>query len=317
MGNFNKEYLIMLNQEIKSINMTSKSSDVMKKEFYLLIDSCFVCCYAATMWLEEFQNKEEFKGILVREDKPSESVMKRRIDFHANHADQRELSEEMCCDLAQLYGSFDETDRAMAEMFGIPKYSVTHDSKTVFMGDDINGESAKAWLMKNCSNSQPFIFTHLGQILKSFWLEFTDNNLFNVHSAVLPYARGIYSIENVAALNDIDLFKRAAGVTIHLIDQGVDTGPIIRAERILNPFSFDSIWELKAYTFMIGYRLYAETAKRIIFDSSTVPVAIVADPNLRGPSFRAKDFTMEQKQLSEKNYLSMKKENLRKKNRFY
>lgn len=281
----------------------------MKRGFYLLVDSCFVCCYVATMWIEEFKDKEEFKGVLVREDKPSESLVKRRIDFHTYYAGQRKLSEEMCCELAQLYGYFDETDRAMAKMFGIPKYSVTHLPGTVFMGYDINGDFAKDWVARNSSDPQPFIFSHLGQILKSFWLEFADKNLFNVHSAVLPYARGIHSIENIAALNDIDLFNKAAGITIHLIDRGVDTGPIIKAERILDPFGFDSIWELKGYTFMTGYRLYTETVKRIVFDPFTAPVAIVGDPSLRGPNFRAKDLTMEQKRLSEKGYLSMKERN--------
>lgn len=188
-----------------------------KKEFYLLVDSSFVCCYVAKICLEEFKNEEQFKGILVREDKPSESIIKRRIELHENHAEQKELSEQMCEELAQLYGSFDETDRAMAQLFGIPKYSVTHHPNTVFLGQNINGDVAKDWLSKNCSHSQPFIFTHLSQILKPFWLEYTDN-IFNVHSAVLPYARGIYSIENVAALNDIDLFTKSAGTTIHMVD---------------------------------------------------------------------------------------------------
>lgn len=57
---------------------------------------------------------------------------------------------------------------------------------------------------------------------------------------------------------------------------------------------------------MMGYNLYTETAKQIIFDSSTIPVPIVGYPSLQVPNFTAKDFTIQQKRLSEKNYLSMK-----------
>lgn len=279
----------------------------MKREFYLLVDSCLCGCYAVSRWIEEFDKKGQFKGILVREDRPSEAILKQRNEFHKKYANHKELTDEMCRELARLYGSFDETEKAMINLFGVPKYSTTHDSDTVFLGRNINGELAKNWLTKTCHDYQPFIFTHIGQIFKPWWLEITGDRLLNVHSAVLPYARGIYSIENVAALKDIDQFKKATGITIHFIDQGVDTGPIIRTERIINPFRFNSIWELKGYTYMLGYNLYIETAQRIIFSTETIPVGTVGDPNLRGPNFRTKDWTEEQKHRSEQGYLSMKK----------
>ena len=179
----------------------------MAREFYLLVDSCLCCCYAVSMWVEKFDKKEQFKGILVREDKPSEEMLKQRNEFHKKYAYQKELTEGMCRELVQLYGSFDETEKAMISLFGVPKYSITPDYRT---------------------------------------------------------------------------------------------------ERIIDPFRFNSIWELKGYTYMIGYNLYVEMAQHIILSLETTPVGIVGDPNLRGPNFRTKDLTKEQKRRAEEGYLSMK-----------
>ncbi|NES69686.1 MAG: hypothetical protein F6K24_32965 [Okeania sp. SIO2D1] len=76
--------------------------------------------------------------------------------------------------------------------------------------------------------------------------------MVNCHSAVLPYARGMHCIENLAIYKNINQFRQAAGVTIHYVDEGVDTGSIIRTERIVDPFCFNSIWDLKGY---IYYRI--------------------------------------------------------------
>ena len=138
----------------------------------------------------------------------------------SSHQSSVIVSDDMCSELSQLYGSFDETEKAMINLFGVPKYSTTPDSNTVFLGRNINGEFAKNWLTKTCCDHQPLIFTHIGQIFKPWWLEITGDRLLNVHSAVLPYARGIYSIENLAASKDIDQFQKAVGITIHFIDKG-------------------------------------------------------------------------------------------------
>ncbi len=169
---------------------------------------------------------------------------------------------------------------------------------------------AQNWAKKNINNTQPIIFSHLGQIVKPWWIDIAGGYLFNVHSAVLPYARGIYSIENIAANQDMAFFKKPVGLSIHLIDEGIDTGAIVSASRICEPFRFNSIWELKGYIYETGYHLYAELAKKFIFKSSTLPVPIVSNPELWGPNFKYRDFTEQQKRRAEEGYLVMKlKEN--------
>lgn len=279
----------------------------MKCDGYLLLDSCLACCYAASRWIESFSQEKQFKGIGVRENVPSPSILQRRKNFHTKHAGVTQLTEAMCEELTELYQGLDETEKAMIHLAGIPKYSISSVQNTIFLGHDINGSKARKWMMSNSWKQDCILFTHLGQILHPWWFEWKNTRILNVHSAVLPYARGMYSIENIAATQDLDLFRRAAGITIHYMDRGVDTGPIIRAERIRDPFRFDSIWELKGYTYLLGYRLYLDTAKHILFDSETMPVGVVGDPQLRGTNFRTKDWTEEQKRRAVEGYLGMKR----------
>lgn len=284
----------------------TKKTKEMGKEFYLLLDSCFCCSYAVTIWLEEFQHNKNFKGVLIRENQPSVSLIKRRNDFHRYNAGQKIVNPAILRELKQLYPYFDETEQAMINLFGIPKYSINHAVNTFFLGQDINGELAQSWTKNNIHNSQPLIFSHLGQIIKPWWIHTAGGYLFNVHSAVLPYARGIYAIENIAATRDVDSFRKSTGISIHLIDKGVDTGAIISASKICQPLRFDSIWELKGYIYELGYQKYAEMAKRFIFNHPTLPVPIASNPNLHGPNFKYKDFTEQQKRRAEEGYLAMK-----------
>ena len=160
--------------------------------------------------------------------------------------------------------------------------------------------------MEASKQSPPLIFVCATQILKPWWIELTQSQLFNCHSAVLPYARGMYAIENIAAQGDINQFKQAVGATVHYIDEGIDTGAIIRAQRVIDPFQFDSIWELKAYSYLLGFRLYIETAHEILADCETMSAGILPNPKLQGPNFSIKDFTPDKQRQAVTSYLLMK-----------
>ncbi len=104
----------------------------MDKEIYLLVDSCFCCSYAVTIFLKEFQYNKNFKGILLREKQPSISLIKRRNDFHRRYAGEKLINHAMLSELRQLYPYLDETEQAMINLFGIPEYSISHFSNTFF-----------------------------------------------------------------------------------------------------------------------------------------------------------------------------------------
>ena len=130
--------------------------------------------------------------------------------------------------------------------------------------------------------------------------------MFNCHTAVLPYARGMYAIENLAINKNINQFRQATGVTIHYVDEGVDTGSVIRTERIVDPFRFDSISDLKGYLYVTEFDLYVKTTQDILNNNETIPTGIAPDPKLLGPNFRIKNLTQEKQIQAENSYLWMK-----------
>ena len=276
------------------------------KEFYLLTYSNISSCYLVSKWIDNFSGLQNFQGILLREDMPSAQIQQEKKLFHKKYAGQKKITDEIYEKILELYPDCSDTEKAMIARFGIPQYSTIEYPKTIFLGSDINGKYARNWLRETCKDSPPFLFTSVCKLLKPWWIEIAKSQVLNVHSAVLPYARGLYAIENLAALKDIHEFRKAVGSTIQYIDAGIDTGPIIRVERIVDPFHFNSIWELKGYVYMNGFDLYVNTAKDILSSKETIPVGVVHDPKLRGPNFQRKDFTLEKRRQAEEGYLSMK-----------
>lgn len=281
------------------------------KRFYLLTNSSIYSSYLVSKWIDTFETVEGFQGIIVKEEHQPQSLLDARKEFHNRYFSltssfNLDFSSKECCHQAiEMYASFDKTEQAMLEKYGVPKYSATGCDKTIFI-NNLNSDEAREWLEDVSQESPPFIFVCASQVLKSWWIDLTDGHLFNCHSAVLPFARGMYAIENIAIKEDIEAFKEAAGTTIHYIDKGIDTGPIIRAQRIQNPFQFRSIWELKAHSFLLGFDLYVKIAQEIVMDSETTPAGVVPNPELLGPNFLRKDFTAERQEQAERAYLSMK-----------
>jgi len=54
------------------------------------------------------------------------------------------------------------------------------------------------------------------------------NHIINIHPSLLPKYSGLEAIERAYEAND-----RVTGVTIHYIDEGVDTGPIIKQCKVV------------------------------------------------------------------------------------
>jgi methionyl-tRNA formyltransferase len=65
-----------------------------------------------------------------------------------------------------------------------------------------------------------------GYILKPDFLHLFPAGCINIHPALLPYNRGAYT--NVWSIID----ETPAGVTIHYIDHGIDTGDIIAQQEV-------------------------------------------------------------------------------------
>ena len=73
------------------------------------------------------------------------------------------------------------------------------------------------------------------QLLDPGFLARFPQRVINVHPALLPAFRGIGSVEQA-----IDYGVKVFGVTVHFVDEGVDTGPIIAQRAVELPDATDA-----------------------------------------------------------------------------
>ncbi len=83
--------------------------------------------------------------------------------------------------------------------------------------------------------------------------EFTRSwtgRIVNVHPSILPSWPGVDSIERAHAAG-----AKEFGVTVHLVDEGMDTGPII-VQEAFRPKTGSSLAEIERATHEIEHRIY-------------------------------------------------------------
>jgi len=85
--------------------------------------------------------------------------------------------------------------------------------------------------------------------------------MINVHPALLPSFPGVRAIEQA-----LDYGVKVAGVTVHFVDEGIDTGPIILQECFELPYSRD-IGEIEQRAHAVEHRLLPR-AVRLIAEGS-------------------------------------------------
>ncbi len=73
------------------------------------------------------------------------------------------------------------------------------------------------------------------KIIPASFLSDWSKNIFNLHPSLLPAYPGLKSIER--AYTD----KKAIGITIHRVNEGVDQGQILMQEKIFEAQSFDHL----------------------------------------------------------------------------
>ena len=94
-------------------------------------------------------------------------------------------------------------------------------------------------------------------LLQPAFLERFDR-IVNTHSAPLPEFPGAHPIEDVLAAGVPE-----TAATVHYVNEGVDTGPVITAERV--PVRDDDTVEtLRARVQEVEHRLLPETVKELI-----------------------------------------------------
>jgi phosphoribosylglycinamide formyltransferase-1 len=93
-------------------------------------------------------------------------------------------------------------------------------------------ESRKAWnaeLARACSALQPQWLVSVGfmRVLSSVFLDTFPGRIVNSHPSLLPSFPGAHAVADALAYG-----VKTTGCTVHLVDAGVDSGPVLAQEPI-------------------------------------------------------------------------------------
>ncbi len=95
-------------------------------------------------------------------------------------------------------------------------------------------------------------------LLTAGFLARFPRRVINVHPALLPAFAGMHAIEKALAAG-VD----TTGVSVHYVDEGVDTGPIIRQEPV--PIeAADTVESLRARVQNVEHRLLPEVVRQLL-----------------------------------------------------
>jgi phosphoribosylglycinamide formyltransferase 1 len=92
-------------------------------------------------------------------------------------------------------------------------------------------------------------------LLRPSFLDRFPERVINVHPALLPQFPGAHPIEDALAAG-----VRETGATVHYVDHGVDTGPVILQERVAVEDA-DTVESLRARIQAVEHRLLPKVVK--------------------------------------------------------
>jgi len=109
-----------------------------------------------------------------------------------------------------------------AELFGIPTFVVS----------PTNFETRDQWaemLLENVNFFKPDLTVLAGfmRVLPPNFVRALSPRLINTHPSLLPQFPGAHGVRDALAAG-----SKETGVTIHIVDEGVDTGPHLAQERL-------------------------------------------------------------------------------------
>jgi phosphoribosylglycinamide formyltransferase-1 len=141
---------------------------------------------------------------------------------------------------------------AHAELFGIPTFVVAP-------GSFDNREAWARMLLENIERYQPDLVVMAGfmRILPPEFVQALSPNLINTHPSLLPLFPGAHAVRDALSAN-----VNETGVTVHIVDEGVDTGPHL-AQASVPVNSEDSEAELHERIKTVERELIVEVVKAI------------------------------------------------------
>jgi phosphoribosylglycinamide formyltransferase-1 len=141
---------------------------------------------------------------------------------------------------------------AHAEHFGIPTFVVSP-------GSFDTRENWATVLLANINHFKPDLVVLAGfmRILPANFVSALTPNLINTHPSLLPLFPGAHAVRDALAAG-----AKVSGVTIHVVDEGVDTGPHI-AQASVEVRADDSEYDLHERIKVVERELLIATVKQI------------------------------------------------------
>lgn len=99
------------------------------------------------------------------------------------------------------------------------------------------------------------------KVIGSTILDVYEGRIINLHPSYLPEFQGLHAIER-AYEDHLRNGRTQTGVTLHYIDAGLDTGPIIKQQHV-PIYPHDSLAQLENRIHTVEHKLYPQVLKEI------------------------------------------------------
>lgn len=141
---------------------------------------------------------------------------------------------------------------AHADLFGVPTFVVEPEKFS-------NKDSWAKTLEDNISHYNPDLIVLAGfmKILPSAFVKSFSPRILNIHPSLLPSFPGAHAVRDALASG-----VRETGATIHIVDEGVDTGPIL-GQQSLVVFPSDDETSLHERIKVLERKLLVETIQSL------------------------------------------------------
>jgi phosphoribosylglycinamide formyltransferase 1 len=131
----------------------------------------------------------------------------------------------------------------------------------VFAAEDYESREARdealaLWLERH--DVELVVCAGFMQLLRKPFFDHYGGRIVNTHSAPLPEFPGAHPIEDVLAAGVAE-----SAATVHYVDEGIDTGPVIIAERV-PVLAGDTVETLRARVQAVEHRLLPDVVRELI-----------------------------------------------------
>ncbi|WP_289183426.1 phosphoribosylglycinamide formyltransferase [uncultured Dubosiella sp.] len=165
------------------------------------------------------------------------------------HVEDGSLPVEAACVIVDKEQAF---ARVRARNHGVPEY---YFNPKAFSGKEAY-ETAILDVLKQ-HDVDLIVLSGYMRFIGKVLLEAYPNRIMNLHPAYLPEFPGAHSIQDA-----FEAGVSQTGVTVHFVDEGVDSGPIIRQERL----AIDPAWDLEtleSHVHALEYDLFWQVIRQV------------------------------------------------------